>query len=182
MRITDTHYFFWHHEFGQWTKRAMQDFTGNVYNCAEQYMMYQKALLFNEPETAERILEEHDPRTQQSLGRQIKNFDQKTWERWRFQIVCTGNLLKFTQHSDLRARLVSTYPKILVEASPCDRIWGVGLSAADDRILDEDEWVGENLFGSCLMAVRSVLMKEDKDDFSEFYTRMNTPLPQCGSD
>lgn len=162
MRVTDTHYFFYQHEFGQWTKRMMVDNQGIFYNCCEQYMMYQKAILFGDNEIAEEILEETNPRTQKNLGRKVKNYDQTLWDTWKFNIVFSGNLLKFTQHDDLKKRLIDSYPRKLVEASPVDTIWGVGLAAGNDAILDEKNWRGQNLLGECLMAVRDVLMRENK--------------------
>lgn len=174
MRVTDTHYFFWKHEFGQWTKRVMTDKEGTHFNCAEQYMMYQKARLFGDDEIAEMILEEPRPNKQQELGRMIANFNQNIWDKWKFSIVLAGNILKFTQHADLKGRLLSTGNKILVEASPYDKIWGVGLSASDDRILDEKNWQGQNLLGQVLMTVRELLIKDSEH---ENYQGTLTPPP-----
>lgn len=159
MRETDKYYFFWKHEFGQWTLRDIVDEGGVLYNCCEQYMMANKALLFEDFEMSERIMNEMNPREQQLLGREVRNYDQGIWDLNKEEIVCSGNLLKFSQHDDLRLRLIRTYPKILAEASS-DKIWGVGLFASDDRILDEKNWTGKSLLGKNLMRVRDYLMDE----------------------
>jgi len=174
MRITNTHYFFWKHEFGQWTKRVMTDQEGTNFNCAEQYMMYQKAKLFGDDIIAELILDEPLPNKQQDLGRKVSNFNKEIWNKWKFSIVLSGNILKFTQHPDLKHHLISTHPKVLVESSPCDIIWGVGLAADDDRILDEKNWKGQNLLGQVLMTVRELLIKDSKN---ENYQGILTPPP-----
>ena len=156
MRETDKFYFFWKHEFGQWTRRDMVDKLTIQYNCCEQYMMYHKAILFKDYDTAQLILKESDPKKQKDLGRQVKNYDENVWKMHRMSIVTSGNFLKFTQHGELLERLLDTGNKILVEASPYDNIWGCGLAANDDRILDIDNWTGQNLLGQCLMNVRKL--------------------------
>lgn len=167
MRETDEFYFFWKHEFGQWTQRKIVDCNGIVYNCCEQYMMYQKALLFNDLETAKKILAEKDPKAQKNLGRQIKNYSEKVWEMHRIPIVTAGNLLKFSQHEDIGGRLLNTNNKILCEASPFDNIWGCGFDSKDDKILDMNNWTGMNLLGQCLMTVRSVIREAVTDPPTE---------------
>ncbi len=157
MRETEDFYFFWRHQFGQWTLRQMTDPDGVNYNCCEQYMMYKKARLFADQATAEAILAEPDPACQQQLGRQVKGFSAALWQQHRVGIVWYGNYLKFSQHADLLHRLLATEHKILAEASPDDRIWGVGLAAENDAILEPDNWTGQNLLGNILMSVRSAL-------------------------
>jgi hypothetical protein len=154
MKETDKYYFFWKHQFGQWTIRPMVDLHGNWYNCCEQYMMANKARLFGDDETFGLIMREDNPRIQQKLGRSVKNYVQEVWDKNNERIVYDGNILKFSQHDDLRERLLLTDPKILVEASPDDVIWGVGLSADDPLILDPRNWLGENRYGKLLMRVR----------------------------
>jgi len=150
----DKYYFFWKHQFGQWTLRNMIDTDGIVYNCCEQYMMAQKARLFEDEKSFEKIMQETRPNKQQELGRLVNNYNQETWDINKEEIVYRGNLLKFFQHNDLRSRLIETIPKILVEASPCDTVWGVGLAANNPLILDEKNWRGQNLLGKVLMRVR----------------------------
>ena len=120
-------------------------------------MMFHKALLFGDTDIAEQILLEKQPSIQKELGKQVKNFDIDLWVKFREEIVIKGNLLKFQQNTSLFTLLVGTGNKIIVEASPVDRIWGVGLHYEDDLILDEKNWKGLNLLGKCLMEVRSRL-------------------------
>ena len=157
MRETDSLYLFWKHEFGQWTLRTITDPDGLSYNCCEQYMMYKKARLFGDEATAKRILEEPDPANQQKLGRQVSGFDARQWDNHKVGIVWYGNYLKFSQHQDLRMRLLATGNKILAEASPYDLIWGIGYRAKDEKALDLAEWRGQNFLGQVLMSVRSAL-------------------------
>ncbi len=155
----DKFYFFWKHQFGQWTLRDMQDKEGIVYNCCEQYMMAQKARLFGDMTAFEKIMVEKNPEEQQKLGRTVERYNENIWVGNREIIVYDGNTLKFTQHEDLGKRLIATHPAILVEASPYDLVWGVGLSAKDPSILDEKNWKGLNLLGNALMRVREDLIK-----------------------
>jgi len=157
MRETDQFYFFHEHQFGQWTLRDIQDPDGKLYNCCEQYMMIKKACLFNDFATAEKIHNEARPAQQKQLGREVRNFQTDLWNQHKFGIVWYANYLKFMQHEDLHQRLLATGDKIIAEASPVDRIWGVGLSADDDRILDPANWTGQNLLGKVLMSVRKAL-------------------------
>lgn len=157
MRETDEFYFFWKHQFGQWTIREINAPDGNSYNCCEQYMMYQKALLFSDLENAKRIINEEDPAKQQKIGREIRNFNTELWDMHKIGIVWYGNYLKFSQHQDLNERLQATGNKTLVEASPYDLVWGVGFSAKDDKILNPSNWRGINLLGKILISVRTAL-------------------------
>lgn len=157
MRETDKYYLFWKHQFGQWTLRDMTAPNGLTYNCGEQYMMHQKALLFSDQTVANEILETSDPAIQQQLGRKISGFVSSQWDQHKLGIVWYGNYLKFSQHEDLAQRLLATDDKILAEASPYDLIWGIGYAANDDRALDETQWRGQNLLGQVLMSVRALI-------------------------
>lgn len=166
MRETDQFYFFWKHQFGQWSLREIVEPGGQAYICCEQYMMHKKALLFGDQETARAILEEKNPADQQRLGRQVRNYDLHIWNRNKFGIVWYGNFLKFSQHPDLRKRLLETNEKILAEASPEDLVWGVGFAADDDRILNQEHWRGGNLLGQVLMSVRAAVATIGHQDSS----------------
>ena len=157
MRVTDDYYFFWKHEFGQWTMRDITETSGLTFNCCEQYMMYMKAVLFADFDTAARILNEDKPKRQQLLGREVINFDQNVWDGYKLDIVRRANYLKFSQHQDLQDRLMATGNRILVEASPYDLVWGVGLRSKNNKILDNTNWRGQNLQGKALMSVRKML-------------------------
>ncbi|MGH1433029.1 MAG: NADAR family protein [Lewinella sp.] len=163
MRETDDYYFFWKHQFGQWTLRNMVDVDGIEYNCCEQFMMYKKAILFGDKAIAQQLLAEKDPSAQQKMGRLIRGFKAELWDKHKLGIVWYGNYLKFTQHPDLQERLLQTGDKILAEASPYDLIWGVGLGAKDDNILDSANWRGQNLLGKTLMSLRALLAVTAKD-------------------
>jgi len=132
----------------------------NFFNCAEQWMMYSKALLFKDVEIAKKILETKEPRIQKELGRKVKFFDLSIWNEKAQKIVYQGNFAKFNQNEHLKKILLSTGNKILVEASPHDAIWGVGMSEDNPDILDPKKWKGTNWLGEVLMQVREDLSKE----------------------
>ena len=157
MRETEDYYLFWKHQFGQWTLRAMKDIDGTVYNCCEQYMMAKKAELFGDKASQAKIMAEPSPKAQQQLGREVLNFDPKVWDEHKFAIVWFGNYLKFTQHQDLKERLLATGNKTLAEASPYDLVWGIGFAAEDEQATDKSLWKGQNLLGDALMSVRKAL-------------------------
>lgn len=157
MKKTDKYYFFWNGPFSQWYK---SEFTvdGITFVTAEQYMMYEKAKLFNDDEIAELILKTDNPSDQKILGRSVKNFDKDIWEKHAKDIVTKGNIAKFSQNEDLLSFMKTTKDLILVEASPYDRIWGIGLGEDDPDIEDESKWQGTNWLGECLMRAREVLI------------------------
>lgn len=130
---------------------------GVEYNCAEQYMMASKARTFGDSETFGKIMQTSKPKLIKSLGRQVRNFDERTWDAVKYDVVVDGNMAKFSQNPELKSFLLSTGDAKLVEASPVDRIWGVGLAENDPSITDETKWQGLNLLGKALMAVRARL-------------------------
>lgn len=142
--------------FSQWYQAP---FTVNdiLYRTAEHYMMAQKARLFGDEEIHAKILASTSARAVKELGRQIKNFDQPVWEQHRFNIVVVGNKAKFSQHDQLKAFLLSTGSKIIVETSPLDPVWGIGLAEDDPAAQDPRQWKGLNLLGFALMQVREGL-------------------------
>lgn len=142
--------------FSQWTD---SEFTVNgiTYLCAEQYMMAEKARLFGDEETLARILTSRSPREHKALGRQVRGFVHEVWEAECLGIVIRGSRAKFGQDAARREALLATGNRLLVEASPLDRIWGVGLRADDPRIHDPALWLGKNLLGQALMQVREEL-------------------------
>jgi ribA/ribD-fused uncharacterized protein len=99
-----------------------------------------------------------DPKTAKALGRTVKNFDDDLWKANARRLVTEGNLAKFEQNGELRAFLVGTGNLVLVEASPYDRIWGIGLMADDERAKNPATWQGQNLLGFALMDVRDKLV------------------------
>ncbi|OLF16261.1 NADAR family protein [Actinophytocola xanthii] len=130
---------------------------GLTFPSAEHFMMWRKATLFGDEESAERILHAPDPPRAKALGRGVRGFDHSRWEDARYQIVLDGSLAKFDQHPDLRRFLLDTGDQVLVEASPEDRVWGIGLRAEDPRAGDPAQWLGQNLLGFALTEARSIL-------------------------
>lgn len=127
---------------------------GVTYTSAEQYMMAEKARLFGDEEIRTEILSISDPRTCKALGRKVKNFDKAVWDKKKEGIVRNGNFEKFMQNDALRNFLLSTGDKVFVEASPTDRVWGIGLGKNNPDALDPQKWRGQNRLGFTLMAVR----------------------------
>lgn len=147
--------FFWHtaSPFSQWHP-ANFIVNGLQYTSAEQYMMHQKALLFGDRKIAEQIMSTNSASAQKKLGRQVKGFDQTVWEAECQRIVYEGNQAKFTQNEELLAALLATRGTTLVEASPDDRIWGVGLAEDNPRIRNRSTWRGTNWLGEILTRLR----------------------------
>ena len=130
---------------------------GVKYHTAEQYMMAQKARLFNDTEVYHEIMSADNPKDYKKLGRKIRNFDGKIWNSEKYEIVVDGNKAKFSQNPELKEFLLSTGDAILVEASPYDKIWGIGLYPAQAAKSTVEQWKGLNLLGSALMEVRDWL-------------------------
>ncbi|NUY06245.1 NADAR family protein [Paraburkholderia youngii] len=132
---------------------------GVDFTSVEQFMMFSKAKLFGDENAAAAILAARHPKDQKAIGRGMKGFDLATWEGKRESIVYVGCREKFSQNPGLRSLLLATAPTELVEASPYDRIWGVGLGERDPPILDKANWRGTNLLGITLMKVRDTLSR-----------------------
>lgn len=130
---------------------------GQSFASAEHYMMWRKALLFGDTSVAARVLASRTPGEAKALGRQVSGFDDDVWVSSRLEIVIEGNLAKFGQDPSLRSYLLGTGSRVLVEASPLDRVWGIGLEASDPRAADPSSWLGLNLLGEALMEVRATL-------------------------
>ena len=175
--------FFWHpgdmiHEpeccFGQWQYSKFNSAIDGIenYTCAEQYMMAEKARLFDDGETKKLIMAEAGPKQMKALGRKVKNFKDAVWLKLRYSVVLNGNYLKFAQNRDMRDILFSTGDKILVEASPLDVIWGIGHSKDNAEATNPQNWRGLNLLGFALMEVRDELRRVyqnyEKIDWTQF--------------
>ena len=128
-----------------------------MYDSAEQYMMYRKAMVFNDTEIANKIMNTTDVSKIKALGREVRNFDDKAWDSVKENIMFTGLLEKFRQNSELGMRLKATGNSILAECAVKDRIWAIGLSMNDPRRFDPKQWRGQNLLGRILMRVRDAL-------------------------
>ncbi len=145
--------------FSQWYESSFTA-QNNIFATAEHWMMFQKALLFDDQRKANEILDTPKPGKAKALGREILNFDQYTWDQHKYAIVLEGNLLKFKQNAELASFLLSTGQRVLAEASPVDTIWGIGLEAKDPNAQNPSFWKGENLLGFALMEVRDLLIKQ----------------------
>ena len=149
--------FFWNGPFSQW---ASSYFTINsiTYNTAEQYMMAQKAIMFGDEAMLLKIMESDDPRTQKVCGRNVENFDPNRWNAYAKAIVTDGSMAKFTQNPKLLESLLLTEGTTLVEASPKDKIWGIGLAANDPKAQSRETWNGLNWLGEVLTVVRDTII------------------------
>jgi ribA/ribD-fused uncharacterized protein len=159
--------FFWGHQpskdgaitkscFSQWW---LADFVvmGVTYRSTEHWMMAEKARLFGDEAILAKILAAKSPAEAKKLGREIGGFDPELWEAHKYEIVKTGNVHKFSQHPDLEEFLLATHGRVLVEASPVDTIWGIGLAADSPDAENPERWQGPNLLGFALMEVRDQL-------------------------
>jgi ribA/ribD-fused uncharacterized protein len=159
--------FFWEHTnkykneigkfcFSQWFESPFT-IENKTYKTSEHWMMSQKALLFNDKSTYEKILIAKTPKEAKELGKIVLGFDEHIWNAKRFEIVKNGNIHKFNQNLEIAEYLIKTGESVLVEASPVDIIWGVGLSQEDSEIDNIYSWRGLNLLGFALMEVRGFL-------------------------
>lgn len=164
--------FFWSGKYSNWHKADLGfrfepdtvpgiDLTYYKFNCVEQYMMFAKAVLFQDFESAKKILEEKEPNRQKKLGREIKGFDSRVWDEKKYEVVKLGVLAKFSQNKELREAIVSEDCNLFVEASPYDKIWGIGLDVETAANTLEERWPGENLLGKILTEVRDFLKQVD---------------------
>ena len=159
MTSADDFVFFWSGPYSQWYPSSFR-LDKRDFNCAEQYMMYCKARLFGDRECADQILAATEPGVQKQLGRSARGFDEDAWKLFREGIVFQGSLAKYAQNEKLRKMLLDTGTRVLVEASPHDRIWGIGLAEADPRARNRAQWRGANLLGTILMRVRACLRED----------------------
>lgn len=159
--------FFWGHTKGDYAflsnffPSRFVDESGVVYNCSEQFFMKKKQEAFDpgNEAVAQIILASRSPVVVKAAGRKVRNFDEKIWGEVRFGVMKQALLLKFAQNPGILRGLLNTGDAILVEASPCDRVWGIGLSSAQAEKRDPTQWPGLNLLGKALMEVRSDLRK-----------------------
>ncbi|UXN02542.1 NADAR family protein [Bartonella sp. HY406] len=159
--------FFWGHRpaanalitkscFSQWW---IDEFTisGEKFCCMEQYMMAAKARLFGDEDMRLLIMANKDPKSIKALGRGVRGFDESVWDRFKYSIVSNGNYYKFLQNKPLLDFILSTSSRILVEASPYDKVWGIGLQESDENVDNPKFWRGENLLGFALTQIRDDL-------------------------
>nr|WP_211197998.1 NADAR family protein [Permianibacter fluminis] len=158
--------FFWGHQgkgvqigkscLSQWYEAPF--FVEEVrYPSAEHYMMAEKARLFVDEAIRAKVIEAKTPGAAKAFGREVKGFNEVLWQAQRFEIVVAANQHKFEQNAQLAEYLLATGNKVLVEASPVDRVWGIGLAEADLAARNPKQWQGLNLLGFALMVVRANL-------------------------
>ena len=142
--------------FSQWYHSPFT-YEGILFQTAEHFMMAEKAKLFNDEKVYLEIIQSTEPGKAKHLGRTIENFNEELWKQHRFDIVKKANILKFNQNPELKEFLLTTSNRVLVEASPRDKIWGIGLDENDINIENPYHWKGLNLLGFALMAARKEL-------------------------
>lgn len=152
-------FFFWQSSspLSNWHPAIFKDDEGLTFYNSEQYMMYKKALLFNDIVTAEKIIKNKSPKECKALGRKVKNFDSETWDAVSQEVVYQGCLYKFQQNKVLKSYLMKSGNRLIAEASPYDKHWGIGLNAHQARRIPREAWPGKNWLGTVLMRVRDTL-------------------------
>ena len=130
---------------------------GVRYRTAEHWMMAAKARLFGDQEAERAAIDAANPALAKAAGRTVRDFDDAVWDRERFEIVVRGNTHKFAAHPDMGQFLLRTGSRVLVEASPRDRIWGIGMGAKNENAENPAAWRGLNLLGFALMEARERL-------------------------
>jgi ribA/ribD-fused uncharacterized protein len=155
--------FFWSHREGAAHAECSQFYPCSMviealtFTCCEQWMHWRKAVVFGDAAIASAILAEPNPARQKALGRQVTNFSQAIWAAVARDVVFRGNIAKFSQHPDLLERLRMSCGTLLVEASPNDTVWGIGLTSADPQAADPATWRGTNWLGNIITEVRVAL-------------------------
>ncbi|NLR74572.1 NADAR family protein [Leeia aquatica] len=160
---TKTMLLFWQADsiFSNWYQPSVFELHGQTFRNGEAGMMYQKARLFGDQAIMQRILDNQDPRTVRDLGRKVEGFDERVWTAQREQLVFEVCLAKFRSNPQLQVEMLASGDRQLVEASPYDRIWGIGLAPDNPLAQQPRHWRGLNLLGQTLMRVRDVLRVED---------------------
>ena len=163
------YHFFWGGIYSNWYKCPISineislstgiefDTLGRKFNCSEQAMMFYKALLFEDKEVAKEILKKSNPKDQKALGRKIKNFDSSIWDLFKEEIVLQIIEHKFKQNLELKEQLLKENCDLFVEASPYDRIWGIGYHE-NNALNNINNW-GENLLGKIITKIRDNIVK-----------------------
>ena len=164
-------------ENGYLSNWYLSEFTvdGIKFSSMEQYMMYEKALLFHDQEAAEKILQTDNVAEIKALGRAVQRFNDKIWIKVREEIVYRGVREKFRQNPELAEKLERTGEEILAECAVKDRIWGIGLSMEDENRLCIDKWRGQNLLGKILMQVREDIRHQNR--VTQAFRNVEKPFP-----
>lgn len=157
MNVTNKYVLFWGSIFSNFANTPYTSHDGIAFFCTEQEFMYRKAMLFEDEETAAKILKSNDPKQVKKLGRLVKNYDDAVWSAVRFDVMYTACRSKFTNNKQAKKELLSYPGKTFVEASPFDTIWGIGVGEYDYRATNPNLWKGQNLLGKVLTQLRDEL-------------------------
>lgn len=150
--------FFWGGHYSQWATSPFY-YDGHQFRTAEHFMMYHKAATFNDQMRMDMILTESDPSRVKQIGREVAGYNDDVWAEVRYGVVVAGTILKFTQNPDFFEVMVADREKVIVEASPYDKIWGIGKHENDpDDLRSIDNWDGENLLGYAIMEARERIL------------------------
>lgn len=159
-RVTDTHVYFWGDPtLSNWGS-AEFDYKGEHFYNSEQAFMWEKALCFGDKKIADKILSTSNPRVAKDLGRMVDGYSDDEWAKKRYEAMLDVCIAKFSQNDEQKEILLNTGDRTLVEGSPYDKVWGVGVHWAEESILNEKNWKGQNLLGKVLMEVREFLKPE----------------------
>ena len=162
------HVFFWGTPsvFSNWHPATfvMDDL---LFANSEQAFMYYKAKCFDDTVSMDNILKTHDPKEAKKLGRLVQGFEQDIWDVYKFDVMFNVLKHKFSQDRKMYIELMSTRGKHLVEASPYDKIWGIGLSVEDATNIDPDKWPGQNLLGKVLDNLRNSFEKDNAEELGK---------------
>lgn len=158
MKETEKFVFFWETKdiYSNWHPSKFE-MEGNIYVNSEQAMMYEKAKLMGDTVIMEKVLKTENPKDIKALGRQVSPWNEELWQRHRLEIVTKVCLAKFRCNPDMAEKLKATGGKIIVEASPDDKVWGIGMKDNEPGIENPLNWKGLNLLGEALMKVRAMI-------------------------
>lgn len=156
--------FFYKGELSQWfggfkNQNSSFYYDGIKYNCAEQWMMARKAIIFNDRASYQKIMITQSPKEHQALGRKVSGYNQEAWDKIKERVVFMGNLLKFSQNPHLYIILMRDCGDKFVESSPIDKVWGIGIRMEDiqEKHCDPKTWKGQNLLGESITKVKQSL-------------------------
>lgn len=160
MRVTDQYVFFWNGDVFSNFHPCQFIVNGVKYVNSEQYFMAQKALFFEDKESYNKIMKEHNPHECKKIGRRVKNFNAELWDGASYAIMKEGVMAKFSQNPHLKQKMIFFQNQEFVEASPFDAIWGVKMGENDPNIENKEKWCGLNKLGQIMTEVRDFLKKE----------------------
>ncbi len=170
--MNENYLFFWSGECSQWYPSNFEEF-GERFNCTEQFMMAAKAKVFNDEAAYQKIMETTQPDQQKFIGRKVRGFDAETWDKVARDYVTLGNYDKFTQDHELAMYLTENVDKWFVEASPYDKIWGIGLRENDPLVHDKDNWLGTNWLGECINRARNIIVEDRIEEIETLREQLN---------